>query len=504
MTMSLLTSSLRHAAEAIQSIVYCNPFSPARFEAERTALGDAFKPAGIAWSNSPFDDESRPNVAATRELAESMLNSIQSQLEAGARMTAAEARLYESVVLYVLYYRLHGSLRSLRSAEPSTTPAELHRRLSRDLEQLLFRHRLPGLEPADPAHLLACFDQIVRAFDQIYLTINGTSASASRLRAAVWESIFTHDMRRYRRLLYDKTGDFATLIVGASGTGKELVARAIGTSRYIPYDVKRKTFAQGTDDAFVAVNLSALSPTLVESELFGHRRGAFTGATDDRKGFLETCPPLGSVFLDEIGELEGSIQVKLLRVLQARTFQRLGETKSSQFHGKIIAATNRDLGTEIERGTFRRDLYYRLCSDVITTPTLREQIEESTDELARLVNHIARRLLPDDANALTDETMSCIRQNLGPSYAWPGNYRELEQCVRNVLVRGEYRPMRSGDARGTWLTQAEAGKLTSDELLNHYAAHVYRQQGTYERAAEVLKVDRRTVRARAGSTRSLN
>ena len=178
---------------------------------------------------------------------------------------------------------------------------------------------LPG--GYEPAHTFACFSQLARAFLQIFSCIIGNSLSAARLRAAVWQSIFTHDMQRYRRALYASMGDFATLITGPSGTGKELVARAIALSRYVPFDGERLSFASDWADSFRAINLAALSPTLIESELFGHRRGAFTGAIQERKGWLEMCPPLGSVFLDEIGDLDVAIQVKLLRVIETRTFQ---------------------------------------------------------------------------------------------------------------------------------------------------------------------------------------
>ena len=114
-----------------------------------------------------------------------------------------------------------------------------------------------------------------------------------------------------------------TLVTGPSGTGKELVARAIALSRYIPFDATARAFAERPEESFFPLNLSALSPTLIESELFGHRRGAFTGAVGDRAGYLEACPPLGTVFLDEIGEVEGAIQVKLLRVLDRGAARRL-------------------------------------------------------------------------------------------------------------------------------------------------------------------------------------
>src|SRR5205807_7519239 len=188
----------------------------------------------------------------------------------------------------------------------------------------------------DARHLFACFRQIQRAFEQIFRDIIGSSIPAARLRAAVWQSIFTHDMRRYCRTLYQRMGDFATLITGPSGTGKELSARAIAFSRYVPFDDKRLAFPGEEAAAFFPINISALSPTLVESELFGHRRGSFTGAIGGRKGWRETCPALGWVLLDEVGDLDPAIQVKLLRVIETRTFHPVGETASRQFRGKLI------------------------------------------------------------------------------------------------------------------------------------------------------------------------
>lgn len=158
--------------------------------------------------------------------------------------------------------------------------------------------------------------------------------------------------------------DLTTLITGLSSTGKELVVQA-GATRYVPFDPARRVFAEDFTASFFLLHLAALPDTLVESELFGHRRGAFTGAVQGRAGWLETCPALGTVFLDEIGELELAIQVKLLRVFQAPTFHRFGETRERPFRGKLVTATNRDLALEIDAGRFREDLFYRLCGDVI-------------------------------------------------------------------------------------------------------------------------------------------
>ncbi len=166
--------------------------------------------------------------------------------------------------------------------------------------------------------------------------------------------------------------DFSTLITGPSGTGKELVARAVALSAFIPFTLKTMTFADDFNDLFTPLQLSAMSQQLIESELFEHKKGAYTGALSDRIGWLEQCSNYGTVFLDEIGEINEEVQVKLLRVLQTRTLQRLGDTNYRQFNGKIIAAINKNLLNAIQDGSFRCDLYYRLCSDIIQTPSLKE------------------------------------------------------------------------------------------------------------------------------------
>jgi transcriptional regulator with PAS, ATPase and Fis domain len=286
--------------------------------------------------------------------------------------------------------------------------------------------------------------------------------------------------------------DFPTLITGPSGTGKELVARALAGSRYVPFDGTRLRFTDPVGEPFLPINLAALSPALIESELFGHKRGAFTGAIGDRKGWLDACPVAGSVFLDELGEMELSIQVKLLRVLETRRFSAVGDTAVREFSGKLIAATNRDLTVEIRAGRFREDLYYRLCADQIRTPSLREQIEDSPEVLGDLAHFMVKRTVGDDAESCLDE----VRRNLPKHYAWPGNYRELEQCVRNILIRQSYTPM-VGESKGEeYFEKYRAGELRADEVLSHYAALVYGKAGSYEETARRLGVDRRTVKSR--------
>ena len=203
------------------------------------------------------------------------------------------------------------------------------------------------------------------------------------------------------------------------------------------------------------------------------------------------------MFLDEIGDLDPAIQVKLLRVLQTRTFQPLGDTKSQSFDGKIVAATNRDLAREMRSGRFREDLYYRLCSDLITTPSLREQLRDAPDDLHDLVLFIARRVVgKDEADTVTAEVIAWITNHLGLDYDWPGNVRELEQCVRNVIIRKEYRPMLVGRDASSSVVDLESATLTAEELLEKYCAAVYQRTGNYLETARRLGLDRRTVKSK--------
>jgi DNA-binding NtrC family response regulator len=493
----------RTLAQAISRLAYCNPFLPERIECERAALGSDFVPGGTLW-HATGKPGPMPNVAALSRLSEELAGRLAARLAEGVRPSAEDLQLYEDVIVYLLFSRyeedLYGLLDERRAG---TAPIGFWRRFRQDVERLLQIPRATLMADRDVPHLLAGFFQVRRAFHHIFRNIIGNSAPIVRLRAAVWQSIFTRDMRRYRRALYQRMGDVATLICGPSGTGKELVARAIGLARYIPFDPERQAFAEDYEGAFYVLNPSALSPTLIESELFGHRRGAFTGAAQDRPGWLEVCPPLGAVFLDEIGELDPAVQVKLLRVLQTRTFQRLGDTRNRRFSGKLIAATNRELPREMEAGRFRQDFYYRLCSDLIVTPSLAEQLRDARDERRALVRFIAGRVAGDaEADHLAEETESWIGTHLGEGYRWPGNVLELEQCVRNVMIRGEYRPPHAGNpsARRRIADEVMGGTLSAEDVLRRYCTLVYAVTGSYQETGRRLGLDRRTVREKIDST----
>ncbi|MGB5366540.1 MAG: sigma 54-interacting transcriptional regulator, partial [Polyangiales bacterium] len=197
------------------------------------------------------------------------------------------------------------------------------------------------------------------------------------------------------------------------------------------------------------------------------------------------------------------VQVKLLRVLHSRTFHRLGDSEPRSFGGKVVAATNRDLAREMQAGRFREDLYYRLCSDVIRTPSLKEQLAGDRDELAHLVGVLIQRTLGTADTASFEEVMSGIDRGVGFDYPWPGNMRELEQCVRNLLIHGRYLPATAAPASGALdalVEQMQNANATLDQVISTYSTWVYQREGNYTRAGQILGVDRRTVAKHTGDT----
>jgi DNA-binding NtrC family response regulator len=491
----------RRDLDSFAALTDGNPFLADRVEAERAVLGDGFVPTDVVWHAEATLLGLNPNVPLLAARATALADALRERLAAGVEASDAELARYETLVRYLLYARYEGEflklIRRAAAGRPTTGRVSAYAEFAREFAHYLEPAGRLVPDAGAPAELFAWGYQIRRAFHHTYRQISGGSMPAARLRAAVWQSIFTRDVQRYRRTLRTRMSDIPTLVTGDSGTGKELVARAIGLSGWIDFDEASRSFRAEFADAFFAVNLSALSPMLIESELFGHRRGAFTGAMEDRPGWLETCPEHGTVFLDEIGELDPAIQVKLLRVLQTRTFQRIGETREREFRGKIVAATHRNLSSEMRAGRFRPDFYWRLCADRIRTPSLAEQLADSPDELRSLIVVLVRRAVgADEVEALADEVEVFVREQLGVDYTWPGNVRELEQCVRSILVRGEYVPPSLDPPAGDLDAALRTCELGADDLLRRHCTHVYARAGSYGEAARRLGLDRRTVKSR--------
>ncbi|HST20570.1 MAG TPA: sigma-54 dependent transcriptional regulator, partial [Blastocatellia bacterium] len=276
------------------------------------------------------------------------------------------------------------------------------------------------------------------------------------------------------------------LITGESGTGKELVARAM--HRNSPRSVS----------SFVAVNCGAITETLLESELFGHTKGSFTGAVSDKRGLFEEAHN-GTIFLDEIGETSLALQVKLLRVLQESEVRRVGSARAIRIDVRVLAATNRDLEREVKEGRFREDLFYRLSVVTLRVPPLRERAED----LRLLAVHALKHARDAGARATTisEEVLALLEQ-----YEWPGNVRELENTIEHAALyaRGsvitpddlpEKLRKHSRSAERANKTQVLYEDLpTLDELERRYLIYVLQSVGgSRTRAAEVMAIDRRTL-----------
>ena len=291
--------------------------------------------------------------------------------------------------------------------------------------------------------------------------------------------------------------DSTVLLMGESGTGKGIFARAI-------HDLSPRR-----EGPFVKVNCAALSETLLESEMFGHVKGAFTGAIADKTGRFEAAEG-GTIFLDEIGEIPPALQVKLLRVLQDREFERVGSSRTQRTDARVIAATNRDLKAAMKEGRFREDLYYRLHVIPIVIPPLRERKED----IPLLAGHVLKRLKGrglDRVRAVSPEAMRCLIE-----YPWPGNVRELENVLERgaVIARGAVlsaedlseevsgscRPGGTREASGSSggahgvdpardLAGEEGGRAERDRILRALELHRWNRK----EAAAALGIDRSTL-----------
>lgn len=292
-----------------------------------------------------------------------------------------------------------------------------------------------------------------------------------------------------------QNSDEPILLVGETGTGKEVLARAVNFSK------------EAKPSPWIALNIGGVKPEFVESELFGHEKGAFTGADRQHMGVFERCGN-GTLFLDEIGELELSLQIKLLRAIQEKEFSRLGGEKTLQFKGRLVLATNRNLNHEVEESRFRRDLFHRISTHEIRLPPLRER----GDDLWMLIEHFLECFDEGRKVTLARETKQLLS-----SYDFPGNVRELEnivrhglsECLGNKLLpshlplqsmqerRGDVEDVIELPADWKYLPHKDAVRKIEAIFNSRYLLWIYEQSGeNVTKAAKRAEMDRKTFRSK--------
>jgi two-component system response regulator AtoC len=340
------------------------------------------------------------------------------------------------------------------------------------------------------------FDQVKvaleKALEELKLRGEVTRIHRQQRRKFSLENIVGHSpqMRALRELIVTIGESDATtvLIEGENGTGKELVAQAIhyGSAR--------------ANQPFMAINCSAIPETLIESELFGHERGAFTDAKNTKKGLFEMADG-GTILLDEIGDMQPALQSKLLRVLESREFQRVGGTKPITVDVRVIAATNRNLEEAVTDGEFRQDLYYRLKVIAVRMPALRDQRED----ISLLARHYLRRFADDYAKPvkqLSDDAASVLEQ-----YDWPGNVRELRNVIERLVILEhacvilpEHLPAElrlHTKPNGRSLVQLPTEGVALEDVERELVRQAMdRTAGNQSRAAELLRIERDALRRR--------
>jgi DNA-binding NtrC family response regulator len=465
----------------VAQATFSNPFSEQRETLDRQMAGEG-KPHEL-WIDRAIERVRERITRLEREKA----------LHANA-YSEEDGELLKSACLFDAFHRYLDAFDQLILKQIETGDESCPVNFAGELLELLSRW---GFSRSEAVRSLAFFYQLRRAFYFIARSLVGNTSSMRQLRMRLWNNVFTHDTRLYVKYLWNRMEDFSTLVLGETGTGKGAAASAIGRSGFIPFDEQAGRFTESFCRSFMAINLSQFSATLIESELFGHKRGAFTGALNPHEGLLARCSPHGSIFLDEIGELSVPVQIKLLQVLQERYFSPVGSHERKRFSGRVIAATNQSIDERRRQGLFRDDFYYRLCSDVITVPPLRQRLAEEPGELNRLVEHLVRRLAGDDSLELAAFICTELARCPGPDYTWPGNVRELEQAVRRILLthtyEGDSRQI-GGDEKSRMLEQIEAGSVTATGLLEFYCRQLFQRHGTYEEVARRAGLDRRTAK----------
>ncbi len=478
--MNRLTTEQHAFFKQISALAFVNPFSLQREQADCVALDLV---------------PGRLNLTQRNQCIQEKLEFFFNQLKPSFNINNFSSAIREPIQFSWLFYQFHAYQDQFYQyiddqLEGGDQPGELP-----FAEALIGCFMQAGFSKLETAKFIALLYQFHRGFYFIHSAISGECPAIIKLRMHLWNNIFTFDPHWYLDYLCGKMEDFSTLLLGETGSGKSLIAHAIGCSGFIPFDLTTKKFKESFTRSFQSINLSQFPASLLESELFGHKKGAFTGAIEHHQGVFARCSAHGAVFIDEIGDIDIPTQVKLLNVIQDRTFSPVGSHDKIRFSGRVISATNRNIEQLRNTGQFRDDLYYRLCSDVINVPSLHQRLQENPEELGILIKGLLERVIENPEHKLVTRIEMQIRDSVPAYYTWPGNVRELEQCIRRICLTGRYKVINGQQMHQDFFSLPDNGsEISSQQLLQRYCRFLYHRHGSYEAVARIIQLDRRTVK----------
>ena len=418
-----LTTTEQHFLGTIQKIAFSNPYS------------EECRQACVEFSNNKITSPHTLLESASAQV-DQLLGRLKSENKLDMALYSEEDRwLLHHGILFLCHYRFTPGFIKLIDEQFRQGSLNVTVTFAADALGMMTR---AGMSTEIAQRYFSFFYQIQRAQYFLNETLIGDSPSINRLRHDLWNTIFTHDFKLYEQFLWESIKSISTVFVGEPGVGKATAARSVVCSGYVPFEDKTMTFAEPFNDFFKTVNLAQHSGVRLESELFGHQKGAYTEAVENYQGVLSRCSSYGVIYLDDITKMPGPVQAKLSTVLQHRTFSPVGSHNTQTFDGRVMASSRVSSKQLVKSGELREDLYYQLCVNEIHIPPLRQRFKELPSEFELMIRHVIKQFTGQQTDALVGRVIDGFHEHITPGYNWPGNISELEQIVKKILLVKNY------------------------------------------------------------------
>lgn len=425
-----LTTTERNFLSRIQKIVFNNPYSEGCRQACREfSNGKISQPDEILGSAASQTDQ--------------LLGRLKGEAGLGLVQYGEDDRwLLHHGVLFICYHRFSRSLDKLIEEQFRQAGRNVKVPFAGEAIGIMTR---AGMSAEIAQRCFGFFYQLRRARYFLDKTLIGDCPSVVSLRHDLWNTIFTHDFTLYEQFLWESVKTVSTVFVGETGSGKETAARAVACSGFVPFEEKTMTFVEPFTDFFRHVRLAQHSGVRLESELFGHQKGAYSEAVENYQGVLSRCSPYGVIYLDDILQMPEPVQAKLASVLHNRTFTAVGSHSQQTFAGRVMASSRQSSKQLLASGQLREDVFYQLCVNEIYIPPLRQRFKEVPAEFELMIRHVLRQFTGQESDILVGRVVDSMHDHVRPGYEWPGNFSEVEQIVKKILLVKNYESRPSHD-----------------------------------------------------------